>query len=396
MPTVNRALLVLALCALGLAGCRKEPDCHLPTIDCGGKCVDASTDASNCGGCGVTCGAGQTCCGRCVDLATDAANCGGCGQDCGLGTCGGGVCTCTPAGTHCPAAPNPWCRDLTTDRANCGTCGTACTFPGSTCEGGACGCFAPDPVECTSAVSAHPKCTDLFDPQNCGTCGVACTAPGKTVCPAGACACTSPGLTDCKSSGIDGCFDLQTDEAHCGGCVGHACVAGDLCCGGSCKPVATDNANCGACGNSCAAPKSCQGGSCTCPALQPVACGSACCVQGCCGSGASATCKTAHGNGLGPTQIFFDCTATYPPGTTTRDAAVLAAKAFGDPAPTDTALCGSSPCIQGQKSGACAIWCYGPNTPGSLAGLVGTSVGFCSVAACPNTLTGIAWPTVVP
>jgi hypothetical protein len=75
---------------------------------------------------------------------------------------------------------------------------------------------------------------------------------------------------------------------------------------------------------------------------------------------------------------------------------VLAAKAFGDPTPTDTALCSGSTCIQGQKTGECAIWCYGPSIPGSLAGLVGTGVGTCSVAACPNTLTGIAWPTTVP
>src|SRR6516162_4858975 len=59
---------------------------------CPGACVDTSTDAANCGGCGHVCGAAQTCrsgtcscpngqlaCGRsCVDAATDATNCGGC------------------------------------------------------------------------------------------------------------------------------------------------------------------------------------------------------------------------------------------------------------------------------------------------------------------------------
>jgi hypothetical protein len=99
---------------------------------------------------------------------------------------------------------------------------------------------------------------------------------------------------------------------------------------------------------------------------------------------------TAHGNGLGKT--FFDCTVSYTPSTTTRDAAVLAAKAFGDPAPTDTNLCGPF-CVQGQASGACAIWCFG-GSPSQ--GLVGTTGAPCSALTCPTTLTGLPWPTVVP
>jgi hypothetical protein len=99
---------------------------------------------------------------------------------------------------------------------------------------------------------------------------------------------------------------------------------------------------------------------------------------------------TAHGNGLG--QTFFDCTVSYTPNSTTRDAAVLAAKAFGDPAPTDTNVCGPN-CVQGQASGACAIWCFGGSP---FPGLASIGAAPCTALTCPTPLTGLLWPTVVP
>ena len=389
---MNRALATVAL-ALGLtllAGCPPKADsCHTPSIKCGDKCVDASSDPANCGGCGVTCGAGQTCCGTCVDLQADKRNCGACRHSClGPGvadadaSCSGAVCACAGGATATECGGT--CVNTTTDRAHCGDCVTACTFPGSQCEGGACGCFAPDPVECTSAASSHPACTDLNDPQNCGTCGVSCTAPGKTACPAGNCACKSGNLTDC---GPAGCFDLQTDEANCYTC-GNACAAGQLCCAATCTAVVTDSANCGACGNACTSPKTCQSGSCACPPATPTACAANCCAgTGCCGSGSSATCKTAHGNGLG--QDFFDCTASYPtPKSTTRPAAVLAAQAWGASAPFDATFCDPF-CVAGEKPGKCAIWCYqDSNAAGHV---LESSAPSCSSFGCP-TVVSPTWP----
>ena len=387
MLSVNRALAtLLALSAALVVGCAPKKDsCHLPSLRCGDHCVDVSSDPSNCGGCGVVCGAGQTCCGSCVDLQTSVANCGACRHSClgpgvasGDASCAAGVCQCTgPTATDCDGT----CANTAVDRAHCGDCTTACTFAGSQCQGGACGCFVPDPVECTSAVSSHPACTDLNDPQNCGTCGVGCTAPGKTACPAGNCSCASGNLTDCGSAG---CFDLQTDAANCRTC-GNACAAGQLCCAAICTSVATDNAACGACGNVCTSPKSCQNGSCTCPPTIPTACAADCCAgTACCGSGSSAKCQTAHDNGLG--QPFFDCTASYTPSTTTPELAKAAAAAWGATSTSDAStLCGPF-CTAGQKAGACAVWCYGSNP---FAGHVATAP-LC-VNACPTSASP-SWP----
>ncbi len=75
-------------------------------MSAGHGCHDVQTDPDYCGGCGVTCGAGQTCsagvcgctggltdCGGvCVDTQTDPNNCGACGVSCPSGSCSGGMC----------------------------------------------------------------------------------------------------------------------------------------------------------------------------------------------------------------------------------------------------------------------------------------------------------------
>jgi hypothetical protein len=60
---------------------------------------DAGVDS---GGCGGFCAAGQTCCGSCVSTQTSSTNCGGCGISCGAGTCSNGFCTgCMNLGQQC-------------------------------------------------------------------------------------------------------------------------------------------------------------------------------------------------------------------------------------------------------------------------------------------------------
>ena len=77
---------------------QEPPACDMGQTRCGGVCVDTQSNSSNCGGCGTTCAAGQTCragscqadmmcmtgqtlCGTtCVDTTNDVANCGSCGN----------------------------------------------------------------------------------------------------------------------------------------------------------------------------------------------------------------------------------------------------------------------------------------------------------------------------
>jgi hypothetical protein len=133
---------------------KKKKKCKGGTIKCGKVCVNASTDALNCGACGNRCSAGAACVGgkcqspnptcpsgqircgaQCVDPASDEAHCGGCGQACqGDLTCLSGTCGCADAGdTRCGNS----CVDPQTDTGNCGTCGNACDT-GQGCQGGQC------------------------------------------------------------------------------------------------------------------------------------------------------------------------------------------------------------------------------------------------------------------
>jgi hypothetical protein len=85
----------------------------LPRIECGGACVDTTTDPNNCGVCAKVCQskphaspvcAGSQCStqcdsgysqcgGQCVDTNTDKVNCGKCGTRCpGMKTCNAGQC----------------------------------------------------------------------------------------------------------------------------------------------------------------------------------------------------------------------------------------------------------------------------------------------------------------
>jgi hypothetical protein len=282
-------------------------------------CVNLSSDPANCGVCGHACVGGQGC-----NQGTCVANCGGvlngssgnCGSDCsgcpGTAACGGG------------------CAYTATDVNNCGACGAACV-PGQTCTGGSCVpvctgggvctlaglCAGSCPTGSTVCGSAGGEstayCKNLqTDFNNCGTCGHVCAA-GQG-CDKGTCAATCgsggfgsggncgsdcsgcPGTVPCGSS----CVDTESDPNNCGGC-GTACVAGQLCTGGSCVPVCagggvctasgfcetscpagsaacgtaganatvfckdlqTDASHCGVCGTACASGQACIAGACT-------------------------------------------------------------------------------------------------------------------------------------
>lgn len=164
-----------AYCDIGPAGAGTSELCCA-----GGACTDVLTDVVNCGTCGNACsanlacvngrcealscvgqpngapcgaGAKNECCGgSCVDAQTDATNCGSCTTQCaGAETCLGGLCgfdACTAVEQGDPChLPQPTfhtgdccgtaCVDETSDSANCGGCNLPCAG-GTKCTNGAC------------------------------------------------------------------------------------------------------------------------------------------------------------------------------------------------------------------------------------------------------------------
>jgi hypothetical protein len=110
--------------------------CPDPLTLCSGECRDLTTDANNCGGCGVVCSAPNTCCGGlCVALQSDNGHCGGCDRTCAPAQqCQGGICACP---VSAQSACGNICTDLATDHENCGFCQNHCAVNES-CTGGLC------------------------------------------------------------------------------------------------------------------------------------------------------------------------------------------------------------------------------------------------------------------
>ncbi|MEZ4223197.1 MAG: MXAN_6577-like cysteine-rich protein [Polyangiaceae bacterium] len=176
---------------------------------------DDSTDSTP----GPDCPTGQVACsGVCVDTATNAAHCGGCGKSCGSGqTCQGGSCACGASQTDCSGS----CADLQSDPKHCGDCATACDS-GLVCSLGSCAsACATGLTDCSGA------CVDTdTSAAHCGACGKACAADES--CQAGACEC-SGGKTKCGST----CTDTSGDPLNCGAC-GKACGGSESCIDGAC------------------------------------------------------------------------------------------------------------------------------------------------------------------
>jgi hypothetical protein len=200
--------------------CVSAPSCGDRT-DCGGTCVDTTSDETNCGACGAVCQAGFfTCCDSvCVGTTTSSQNCGACGRTCpGSLSCIDGTCGCPGGQVVCEETS---CVDESTDPNNCGGCGVRCGA-NAVCNGGACAC---DPTY--TLCGAGTGCVDeTSDANNCGACGAVCT--GGQICSSGACACPT-GETLCSGT----CANEETDVSNCGTC-GNACPTGEICVQGAC------------------------------------------------------------------------------------------------------------------------------------------------------------------
>lgn len=128
-----RATCAAGACAVGACDA-KRADCNRAAGD---GCETSVLTPTDCGGCGITCKAGEVCSegacaatcsggktscgGACVDTSTEPLHCGGCGKPCptvanGTATCAASACgfTCNAGFGVCPdIAPNA-CSSLTT------------------------------------------------------------------------------------------------------------------------------------------------------------------------------------------------------------------------------------------------------------------------------------------
>lgn len=321
----------------GSGGDGSTGPCAPPLVECDGDCVDITSTADHCGGCGHRCGRATpcvsgtcgcpdgsvACAGVCVDPASDANNCGGCGLSCaGSAICFDSHCECPEGTLLCDGScvsPN--------DPEHCGSCDQRCDSD-EVCASGQC---RADTLPCPAdTVRCGSVCVDLLStPAHCGSCNNACA--GSQFCLDGECACPS-GLRACGTT----CEDVDSSPLNCGSCnnvcgVGQVCVDGECeCssptaerCDGACVETATDINHCGGCGHACTS-YPCTDGECRCPAGEQLCggscintesdasscgdCGAACpagesCVLGECSNAVDDGCQNALARGISLHEI---------------------------------------------------------------------------------------------
>lgn len=229
----------------GVAGAEPEP-CGGPcTLDNStAECVEDACAIASCdqdfGDCNTSAADGCE-----HPLQADLENCGECARDCDTANvaaleCSSGACSssCAPGFANCAQAESPddGCETpVLTDAANCGGCDNACPS-GFVCKTGQCACdFKNDcgngnGVECVSDVCS-------CDQTSC--------RPGER-------------CRDAQGSKVCSC----NDSAEAG------CSATEFCCASGCTDVASNAANCGACGRLCSTGFICASGACQCDSAE--------------------------------------------------------------------------------------------------------------------------------
>lgn len=193
----------LASDELSCGSCNKH--CVAPPLDdpewkCGpGVQPDSTTWGCTGGGCKLTCDGSYGNCdadlcknGCETDLRADPLNCGACGQTCAANqTCENGTCLCPAGTTRCGKR----CVDLNVDPNYCGVCGNAC--PGAqddsangtpTCTNGSCGylCYAGF-ANCDNRIDNGCEAKIASDPLHCGSCATKCDVGQSQPCVEGKC-----------------------------------------------------------------------------------------------------------------------------------------------------------------------------------------------------------------
>jgi hypothetical protein len=257
-----------ALCTSGVPGaCEKATTASTDLARCGESCGACDAKADRCVGgkcqCGTgpACATGKICCSQngvptCIDAQSDAANCGACGKKCEAGAnataaCVAGTCSsevmCLAGFDRCDVnQPKACVTPIQTDVKNCGACGNACPIPtkASGCEMGRCVC-GQDKRQCSGASEEccpmaeglPASCADLSVGQKvaggirrCGGCGGFCADPlgmGAATCTSGKCGtrCVE-GWADCEVGSTGQPRNCSTNLAesvsHCGKC-GNPC-----------------------------------------------------------------------------------------------------------------------------------------------------------------------------
>lgn len=163
------------------------------------------------------------CGGECVDVTTNAAHCGGCNQPCDSGvSCSGGQCSGQCPSGYIECEPGT-CTDILIDASHCGACGNPCLST-QACVSAICTCPGTQ-TECADS------CVDtLTNDDHCGGCDSPCT--NYDSCSGGTCQldCAGNGLTECGTT----CVDTMTDNANCGSCY-NTCGSGKTCTNGLCE-----------------------------------------------------------------------------------------------------------------------------------------------------------------
>jgi hypothetical protein len=261
----------LSMCATGRGDCDRSA--------ANGCEVDLTGDVRNCGSCGAVCdlpNATASCAGgRCavascaagfadcdgvaangceVNVRADASHCGGCGMRCApanaAGACVAGVCTvaaCTGSFADCDGAAGNGCEvNLASDVNHCGSCPSRCALGHATaaCASGRCLVASCDGgfADCNGAASDGCEVDVNNTPTSCGACGRSCSLPNAsgTGCSGGSCTVTAcvGGYGNCDGNAANGCeANLASDPANCGACgnrPAEACNLADDNCNGRC------------------------------------------------------------------------------------------------------------------------------------------------------------------
>src|SRR5262249_36614344 len=132
--------------------------------------------------------------------------------------CPAGFTTCTLSKFLCDV-------DLKSDTNNCGACGAACPGVGTqeyfTCVDGHCVLeCSPWTADCDGLVDNGCEINLRDDSDNCSACGIRC--PEDQPCHQQASATPQCGCPDgygyCKATVGGSCYQMDRDDAHCGGC----------------------------------------------------------------------------------------------------------------------------------------------------------------------------------